>query len=264
MITCRALRVVQIVLVVAGTMALGYWAIVWIRAERFQVIEARRFAAVSRSRAVPAPPAPASVVRLPPPGLKDGEDLGELEIPRLGLSLMVVEGVSIADLRRAAGHIPGTAVPWQPGNVGIAGHRDTFFRCLRFVRPNDAITLATLQGVYRYRVVFTKGCQSLRRTGVSPNRPRYVDPGDVLSISLFRVGPAKVHRSRRERVRPPIPAVKSSARDALCDAKKIAPGNTHRLLCEGMEGAPEAARFGRGSVSKLSVSEPRPEGVVIS
>jgi len=148
--------VVQIVLVVAGTMALGYWAIVWIRAERFQVIEARRFAAVSRSRAVPAPPAPASVVRLPPPGLKDGEDLGELEIPRLGLSLMVVEGVSIADLRRAAGHIPGTAVPWQPGNVGIAGHRDTFFRCLRFVRPNDAITLATLQGVYRYRVVFTK------------------------------------------------------------------------------------------------------------
>jgi hypothetical protein len=58
MTTRRVLRVVQIVLVVAGTMALGFWAMVWTHAEVFQVIEARRFAAASRTRAVPAPPAP--------------------------------------------------------------------------------------------------------------------------------------------------------------------------------------------------------------
>jgi sortase A len=172
MTTRRVLRVVQIILVVAGTMALGYWAAVWIRADLFQIVEARRFAAALPTRAVPAPPAPSFFVRAPLPSPRDGEALGKLEIPSLGLSAMVVEGVSSADLRRAAGHIPGTALPWQPGNVGIAGHRDTFFRCLRFIRPNDAITLVTLQGVYRYRVVFTK----------------VVSPSDVQVLAPTRCG----------------------------------------------------------------------------
>ena len=69
---------------------------------------------------------------------------------------MVVQGVSAGDLRRAAGHIPGTALPGEPGNVGIAAHRDTFFRPLRLIAPNDTITLTTLQGAYRYRVVSTE------------------------------------------------------------------------------------------------------------
>src|SRR5260370_589049 len=56
----------------------------------------------------------------------------------------------------AVGHIPGTAVPGQTGNVGISGHRDTFFRPLRNIRQNDTITVTTLVGEYRYRVVSTK------------------------------------------------------------------------------------------------------------
>ena len=59
-------------------------------------------------------------------------------------------------LRRAAGHIKGTALPGTSGNVGIAGHRDTLFRPLRHIRQDDVITLTTLQGLYRYRVVSTK------------------------------------------------------------------------------------------------------------
>jgi sortase A len=55
-------------------------------------------------------------------------------------------------LRRAVGHIPGTALPSEHGNVGISGHRDTFFRPLRNIRQDDEITLATLNGAYRYRV----------------------------------------------------------------------------------------------------------------
>ena len=47
-------------------------------------------------------------------------------------------------------------MPGQPGNVGIAGHRDTFFRPLRNIQRDDIITLTTLRGEYRYRVVSTK------------------------------------------------------------------------------------------------------------
>ena len=44
----------------------------------------------------------------------------------------------------------------MPGNVGVSGHRDTFFRPLRNIRENDIITLTTVNGEYRYRVVFTR------------------------------------------------------------------------------------------------------------
>jgi sortase A len=55
-------------------------------------------------------------------------------------------------LRHAVGHIPGTALPGLQGNVAIAGHRDTFFRGLQYIRKEDEITLTTLHGSYRYRV----------------------------------------------------------------------------------------------------------------
>jgi sortase A len=55
-----------------------------------------------------------------------------------------------------AGHILGTALPGDTGNIGIARHRDTFFRALRNIRCNDIITLSTPRGEYRYRVVSTK------------------------------------------------------------------------------------------------------------
>jgi sortase A len=81
---------------------------------------------------------------------------GRLEIQRLGVSVVVVEGTSETTLRRAAGHIVGTDLPGEPGNVGIAGHRDTFFRPLRNIHRDDVITLTTSRGEYRYRVVSTK------------------------------------------------------------------------------------------------------------
>ena len=56
--------------------------------------------------------------------------IGRLEIPNLHLSAMVREGADAGTLRRAVGHIPGTALPGRAGNVGLAGHRDTFFRAL--------------------------------------------------------------------------------------------------------------------------------------
>jgi sortase A len=61
----------------------------------------------------------------------EGAVIANLAIPRIGLSTVVLEGVADGDLKLAAGHIPGTALPGEPGNIGIAAHRDTFSgRCV--------------------------------------------------------------------------------------------------------------------------------------
>jgi sortase A len=65
---------------------------------------------------------------------------------------MVREGVDDGTLRRSVGHIPETPLPGQPGNVGLAGHRDTFFRQLHNVHKNDRIAIRTLNGEYDYVV----------------------------------------------------------------------------------------------------------------
>ncbi len=78
--------------------------------------------------------------------------IGRLEIPRIGLSTMVLEGVDNQTLWLAAGHIPSTPLPGQPGNVAIAAHRDTFFRRLSEVRRNDVVSVTTANGTHRYRV----------------------------------------------------------------------------------------------------------------
>ena len=107
--------------------------------------------------------------------------IGRIEISRLDLSAVVVEGIDKTTLRRAVGHIPGTALPGQPGNVGIAGHRDAFFRPLRNIRRNDIITLATLRGEYRYRVVSTRV--------VSPDEVSVLDPSGEEILTLVTCHP---------------------------------------------------------------------------
>jgi len=82
--------------------------------------------------------------------------VGRITIARLNLSVAIGEGADEAVLRRAVGHIAGTALPGQVGNVGLAGHRDTFFRPLRNIRLADTIILTTERGDFRYRVVSTK------------------------------------------------------------------------------------------------------------
>src|ERR1700693_2391366 len=79
-----------------------------------------------------------------------------IEISRLGISAVIMEGSDETVLRRGVGHIPGTAFSGRSGNVGLAAHRDSFFRGLRNVRRNDDVVLRTPRGEYRYRVVSTK------------------------------------------------------------------------------------------------------------
>jgi sortase A len=82
--------------------------------------------------------------------------VGRLTIPRLHLSAMVREGDGERTLSLALGHIPGTALPGQHGNVGVAGHRDALFRGLKDVRQNDIIRFQTVDGDYVYQVADTR------------------------------------------------------------------------------------------------------------
>jgi len=100
-----------------------------------------------------APPANAPPAATPP---GPRSVIGRLEIPRLNLAVMVREGADERTLSRAVGHIPGTALPGNVGNVGLAGHRDTFFRALRNIRADDTIKLETTAGTYRYIVKSTR------------------------------------------------------------------------------------------------------------
>jgi LPXTG-site transpeptidase (sortase) family protein len=99
---------------------------------------------------------PPSVAVRRPPTVRNGERLGRLVIPRLGVSAIVREGVGEDTLGVALGHIPGTALPGVDGNVGVAGHRDTLFRSLRKIRRDDVIEFETLNGTFRYQVEGTR------------------------------------------------------------------------------------------------------------
>jgi sortase A len=79
--------------------------------------------------------------------------VGRIEIPAVGLATRVLEGSDASTLRLAVGHIPGTAFPGPSGNVGLAGHRDTFFRSLRRIKVGDEIRLTTSAGRFKYRVI---------------------------------------------------------------------------------------------------------------
>jgi sortase A len=85
-----------------------------------------------------------------------GDVIGEMIVPRLKIKTILVQGESSRILRRAIGHLPETPMPGQPGNVAIAGHRDTFFRPLRDIQPGDDISIMTPDGELQYQVESTE------------------------------------------------------------------------------------------------------------
>jgi sortase A len=78
--------------------------------------------------------------------------LATLRIPRLGMRVNVLEGTDDWTLNRAVGHITDTATPGSTGNVGLAGHRDGFFRGLKDIAVGDLIEVTTAAHVDRYKV----------------------------------------------------------------------------------------------------------------
>lgn len=139
-------RGLSCILILLGVAALGYVAWVVVSAYIFQRYESR---ALSRTSAQPEVTAQPRIVT-------EGDVIGEIEVPRLGLSAIVVQGDSDDVLRRAVGHIPETALPGQAGNIALAGHRDTIFRPLRDIQVGDVILLKTPAADRTYRVDSTE------------------------------------------------------------------------------------------------------------
>jgi sortase A len=139
----RILTWAQRALFVCAVLLLGYCGFALVDAWMFQRGESRDLDRLLRDRRAASESAPAAAA--------DGL-IGRIEIPRLLLSVIVVEGIDKTSLLRAAGHIPGTALPGQPGNVGLAGHRDTFFRPLKDLRIKDEVQISTLKGNFKYEV----------------------------------------------------------------------------------------------------------------
>lgn len=78
-----------------------------------------------------------------------GAPVGRLSIPALGLDVVVLDGTDELSLNRGVGRIEGTRIE---SNLGIAGHRDGFFRALRNVAESDLITLETPESAHTYEV----------------------------------------------------------------------------------------------------------------
>lgn len=161
-----AARWIERLLLLIGLICLGTVAYAYFDARFTDMEENRRLEEAIRSRkAQPASPASetdalssfqADPEEQAPPKLEEGALVGRLEIPRVGVSSIVLEGVASRTLRRGVGHIPGTDLPFQKGNVGLAGHRDSFFRALKDIGKNDIITFTTPEGTFRYQVEWTK------------------------------------------------------------------------------------------------------------
>jgi len=134
----RILRGASYFFLAIGLLALGYAGFVFVDAHFYQALEMKKFE---------------------PPGLLyephiplEGEVIGEIQVPRLGLNVMVVQGDSPVNLRRAVAHLSKSALPGEWGNVALAGHRDTFFRPLRDVRLGDEIRFTTSARSFEYVV----------------------------------------------------------------------------------------------------------------
>jgi len=78
--------------------------------------------------------------------------LGEIDVPRLDWNVMIREGMDDATLRKAAGHVPATGLPGEPGNFVVLGHRDTLFRPLRGLEQGDHVLVRTLDGSFEYSI----------------------------------------------------------------------------------------------------------------
>jgi len=143
--------VVRYFFLAVAIVCLGFYGYAYLERVLYQAYESREFDRMpDRGAAAVA----ASYDQITPSGRVPSptELIGRLSVPRLHLSAMVREGIGRDTLQLAIGHIPATALPGQPGNVGLAGHRDTFFRGLKDLRAKDEIQFSTLRGNFRYEV----------------------------------------------------------------------------------------------------------------
>ena len=84
-----------------------------------------------------------------------GQGVARMQIPKIGVDLVVVEGVEVPDLKKGPGHMPRTAMPGQFGNMVISGHRTTYgapFNRIDELKVGDPIVVYSASGPHQYLV----------------------------------------------------------------------------------------------------------------
>lgn len=134
---------------------------------------------------------------------ESSDALARLDVPDADLSVMVLDGTDAWTLNRAVGRIEGTARPGEDGNIGIAGHRDGFFRGLRHLEVGDPLMLTSLEGVAFYEVVELSVVNPVEVDVLAPT------PEPTLTLvtcyPFYYVGDAPerfIVRARRTRIEP--------------------------------------------------------------
>jgi sortase A len=122
------------------------------------------------------PPAVAPTTNAP----AEGQPVGDLRIPKIGVNQIMVEGTNTQDLRKGPGHYTGTPLPGQAGNASVAGHRTTYghpFYNLDGMAVGDPVVVTTVQGVFVYDTV--------KSEVVSPNDNSVLKdtPGHMLTLT---------------------------------------------------------------------------------
>jgi len=107
--------------------------------------------------------------------------LAILRIPKIDLEVAVLEGTDELVLNRGVGHIAGTPPPGETGNIGIAGHRDGYFRGLKDIAVGDLIVIETLEGPADYAIT--------ELLIVEPPDVWVLDPTEVPSVTLVTCYP---------------------------------------------------------------------------
>src|SRR5262245_28167649 len=133
--------------------------------------------------------------------VQEGSPIGIIEIPRLSLSSVVLEGDDTAALLFGVGHLSDTPLPWHGGNTVFAAHRDTFFRPLAHIRKSDVIRFSTADASFEYVVTELKV--------VEPTAVDVLEPTSAATLTLITcfpfdyIGPAPqrfiVRAERRSR-----------------------------------------------------------------
>lgn len=120
-------------------------------------------------------------------GPVDDQDqvIATIDIPRVGVHGPIMEGVDDVTIRRAVGHFPGTALPFEGGNMALAAHRTTHFRGLRDIRAGDPVTIHTARGDLSYRVTDA--------WVVDPQEVWVLDPTPRPSLTLVTCYPFDYH-----------------------------------------------------------------------
>jgi len=173
----RARRRFEKLLLIAGLAGVALWVGSIVRTGVSQYWANRAFEE-KLHRSQTHPPAPPLIVE---PPIEPNQVIGRLAIPRLKLQAMVREGAGARTLDLALGHIPGTAMPGQAGNVGVAGHRDALFRGIGKIRKADRIQFQTLSGNYEYEVEST--------SIVEPRQVSVLEAGGYPEITLVTCYP---------------------------------------------------------------------------